>query len=249
VLEGCVQPSLSPATNVAAARVLDRLGITLESPATAGCCGAVSHHLDAQSEGLDFMRRNIDAWWPHIERGCEAVVVTASGCGTMVKEYGQHLALDPLYAAKAARISELAKDVSEVIFAERATLQSLLPPPASRLSDPGSRLLPGKRVAYHPPCSLQHGQKLRGQVESLLTELGVELVPVVDAHLCCGSAGTYSILQPELSARLLHNKVSALTRDNPAEIVTANIGCQSHIQSATPLRVRHWIELVDELLS
>jgi glycolate oxidase iron-sulfur subunit len=238
VLEGCVQPYLSPATNAAAVRVFDRLGIALEAAPAAGCCGAVSYHLDAQDEGLDFMRRNIDAWWPRIERGCEAVVVTASGCGSMVKEYGYHLAADPAYSAKAARVSELAKDVSEIVVAERARLLSLL----------SSRRLPVRRVAYHPPCSLQHGQKLRGQVESLLTDLGVELVPVADAHLCCGSAGTYSLLQPELSARLLKNKVAALTRSAPREIVTANVGCQSHIQSATSLAVRHWIELVDELL-
>jgi glycolate oxidase iron-sulfur subunit len=241
VLEGCVQPSLSPATNAAAARVFDRLGIALEAAPAAGCCGAVSYHLDAQSEGLDFMRRNIDAWWPYVGRGFEAIVVTASGCGTTVKEYGHHLARDPVYAAKAARISELARDVSEIVVAERTKLLALLPPPPSRL--------PARRVAYHPPCSLQHGQKLRGQVEALLTALGVELVPVADTHLCCGSAGTYSILQPELSARLLKNKIAALTRRAPEEIVTANVGCQSHIQSVTALRVRHWIELVDELLT
>jgi glycolate oxidase iron-sulfur subunit len=240
VLEGCVQPYLSPATNAAAARVFDRLGIALEAAPAAGCCGAVSYHLDAQSEGLDFMRRNIDAWWPYVERGCEAVVVTASGCGTTVKEYGHLLARDPAYAAKAARISDLAKDISEVVVAERAKLLALLPAPASRL--------PVKRVAYHPPCSLQHGQKLRGQVESLLIAFGVDLVPVADAHLCCGSAGTYSILHPEISTRLLKNKVAALSRGEPAEIVTANIGCQSHIRSGTSLPVRHWIELVDELL-
>jgi glycolate oxidase iron-sulfur subunit len=241
VLEGCVQPYLSPATNAAAVRIFDRLGITLEAAPAAGCCGAVSYHLDAHSEGLDFMRRNIDAWWPYIERGSEAVVVTASGCGMMVKEYGHHLARDPAYAAKAARISELAKDISEVIVAEQSKLLSRLPPPSSRL--------PPRRIAYHPPCSLQHGQTLRGQVESLLLALGLELVPVADAHLCCGSAGTYSILQPELSARLLENKVAALTRGEPEEIVTANIGCQTHIQSATKLPVRHWIELVDEILT
>ena len=230
VLDGCVQPYLSPATNAAAARVFDRLGIALEAAPAAQCCGAVSFHLDAHNEGLDFTRRNIDAWWPYVERGYEAVVITASGCGTMVKEYGHHLARDPAYAAKAARISELSKDVSEIIVAERANLLSLLPPPAARL--------PTRRVAYHPPCSLQHGQKLRGQVEALLTELGIELVPVANTHLCCGSAGTYSILQPELSARLLDNKLAALTRNGPEEIVTANVGCQSHIQSATALPVQ-----------
>jgi glycolate oxidase iron-sulfur subunit len=241
VLEGCVQPSLSPATNAAAARVFDRLGITLESAPAAGCCGAVSYHMDAHEEGIAFMRRNIDAWWPYIERGCEAVVVTASGCGAMVKEYGYHLALELAYAAKAARIADLAKDVSEIIVGERAKLLSLLAPAASRV--------PPRRVAYHPPCSLQHAQKLRGDVESLLGELGVTLVPVADTHLCCGSAGSYSLFQPEISARLLKNRLAALTRNAPEEIVTANVGCQVHIQSSTPLRVRHWIELVDELLS
>jgi glycolate oxidase iron-sulfur subunit len=239
VLEGCVQPSLSPATNAAAARVLDRIGITLEAASQAGCCGAVSYHLDAQQEGLDFMRRNIDAWWPHVQRGCEAIVVTASGCGTMVKDYGYHLARDPSYAEKAARISALAKDISEIVVAEKARLLSGLRPSVST----------ARRVAYHPPCSLQHGQKLRDEVELLLTELGIDLVPVRNAHLCCGSAGTYSLLQPELSMRLLANKLSALAENGPEEIVTANIGCQSHIQSATLLPVRHWIELVDEIVS
>jgi glycolate oxidase iron-sulfur subunit len=197
--------------------------------------------MDAHEEGIAFMRRNIDAWWPYIERGCEAVVVTASGCGAMVKEYGYHLALELAYAAKAARIADLAKDVSEIIVGERAKLLSLLAPAASRV--------PPRRVAYHPPCSLQHAQKLRGDVESLLGELGVTLVPVADTHLCCGSAGSYSLFQPEISARLLKNRLAALTRNAPEEIVTANVGCQVHIQSSTPLRVRHWIELVDELLS
>jgi glycolate dehydrogenase iron-sulfur subunit len=241
VLDGCVQPFLSPATNAAAARLFDRLGISLAPAPAAGCCGAVSYHLDALAEGLDFMRRNIDAWWPHVERGCEAIVVTASGCGTMVKDYGSHLARDPLYAAKAARISALAKDVGEILAAEGAKLCALRSPLASAG--------PGKRIAYHPPCTLQHGQKLRGQVESLLKELGVELVPVRDTHLCCGSAGTYSILQPELSGRLRDAKLAALTANGPEEIVTANIGCQAHLQGATPLRVRHWIELVDEIIS
>jgi glycolate oxidase iron-sulfur subunit len=241
VLEGCVQPTLSPATNAAAARVLDLLGISLEAAPRAGCCGAVSYHLDAQHEGLDFMRRNVDAWWPYVERGYEAIVVTASGCGTMVKDYGYHLAHDPSYAEKAARISTLARDVSEIVVAEKSKL-------LSRLSTADARA-PAKRVAYHPPCSLQHGQKLRGGVESLLMELGIDLVPVRDAHLCCGSAGTYSLLQPELSTRLLANKLSALAENGPDEIVTANVGCQSHIQGATALPVRHWIELVDETVS
>ena len=240
VLEGCVQPTLSPATNAAAARVLDRLGISLISAARAGCCGAVSLHLSAEGEARDFMRRNIDAWWPHVEQGVEALVVTASGCGTMVREYGYHLAHDAAYSGKAARISALSRDVSEIVLTEHTKLASLIPHPSS--------LVP-RRVAFHPPCSLQHGLKIRGAIEALLLSAGIELVPVKDAHLCCGSAGTYSILQPALSQRLLKNKIAALAAGEPQEIVTANIGCQSHLQSATPLPVRHWIELIDDLLS
>jgi glycolate oxidase iron-sulfur subunit len=239
MLEGCVQPSLAPATNAATAGVLDRLGISVVAAPEAGCCGAVSFHLDARAEALDFMRRNIDAWWPHIEAGAEAIVVTASGCSVTVKDYGYQLARDRAYADKAKRVSELAKDVSEVVLGERERLRALLPPPASRLP----------RIAFHAPCTLQHGLKIRGEIETLLSSLGFELVPVRDAHLCCGSAGTYSILHPELAGRLLENKVAALTEHAPEEIVTANIGCQTHIQSGTDVRVRHWIELLDERLS
>jgi glycolate oxidase iron-sulfur subunit len=241
VLDGCVQPGLSPNTNAATARVLDRLGITLVRAPRAGCCGAVSYHLNAQDEGLDYMRRNIDAWWPYIEQGTEAIVMTASGCATMVAEYGHLLARDPAYAEKARRVSALMKDVSEVIAAEKDKLKSL-PPHASRLTPYG-------KVAFHPPCSLQHGLKLKGKVEALLADLGFDLTPVPDAHLCCGSAGTYSILQPELSQQLLRSKIAALTSGAPTAIVTANIGCQSHLQTATTLPVVHWIEALDEWLS
>ncbi len=240
VLDGCAQPSLSPNTNAAAARVLDKLGITLMRAAPAGCCGAVSFHLNEQDEGLGYMRRNIDAWWPHIEQGTEAIVMTASGCGAMVAEYGHLLANDPAYAEKAARVSALMKDISEVITAEKEILKAL-PPFASPLS-------PHRKVAFHPPCSLQHGLKMKGQVETLLTDLGFHLTAVPDAHLCCGSAGTYSILQPDLSQQLLKNKINALTAGAPAVIVTANIGCQAHLQSATGLPVMHWIEALDARL-
>jgi glycolate oxidase iron-sulfur subunit len=238
VLEGCVQPSLAPATNAAAARVLARLGIDLVAAPAAACCGAVSFHLEARGEALDFMRRNIDAWWPYIEQGVEAVVITASGCGTLVKDYGYQLAHDPAYAAKAERISALAKDLSEVVIGESARLAPMLPPPPS----------PAPRVAFHSPCSLQHGLRLKGQVEGLLASLGYEIVPVRDAHLCCGSAGTYSVLHPQIAGQLRDNKLAALTEHAPDEIVTANIGCQMHLQSGTPRRVRHWIELLDERL-
>lgn len=241
VLDGCVQPSLSPNTNAAAARVLDRLGITLVRAPQSGCCGAVSYHLNAQDEALACMRRNIDAWWPHLEQGAEAIVITASGCATMVVEYGHLLSRDPAYAAKAARVSALMKDVSEVIAAEKDKLKSL-PPHASRLTRHG-------KLAFHAPCSLQHGLGMKGKVEALLADLGFALTDVPDAHLCCGSAGTYSILQPELSQRLLRNKITALTSGAPAAIVTANIGCQAHLQSATALPVMHWIEALDERLS
>ena len=203
----------------------------------------MTFHLNRQHEALDYMRRNIDAWWPHVEAGVEAVVITASGCGTMVKEYGHLLMHDMQYAEKAARISELSKDISEVIFAEKEKLEEVV---KSRLAPYASRLT---RIAFHSPCSLQHGLQIRGMVEALLTTAGFELTMVPDSHLCCGSAGTYSILQPELSQRLLKNKVNALESDKPAMLATANIGCLTHIQSGTSLKVKHWVNILDERLS
>ncbi|HSC95313.1 MAG TPA: glycolate oxidase subunit GlcF, partial [Burkholderiales bacterium] len=194
VLDGCAQPSLSPATNAAAARVLDRLGISLVRVAGAGCCGGVSFHLNLQDKALGVMRKTIDAWWPHIEQGVEAIVIAASGCGVTVKEYGHYLAQDSAYAAKAKRVSAIAKDISEVIVAEKYKLEPLISHPSS--------LIPRQRIAFHSPCTLQHGLKLKGAVESLLTDLGYSLTDVPEAHLCCGSAGTYSILQPALSKQL-----------------------------------------------
>ena len=241
LLEGCVLPALSPATNAAAARVLDRLGITLVRVPEAGCCGAVSLHLSAQDEAHDSMRRNIDAWWPHIQGGAEAIVSAASGCGSTIRDYGHLLAHDAAYADKARRISEHARDISEIVTAEAERLLAISPL--------ASRLSPLPRVVFHSPCSLQHGLKLKGSVELLLTDLGFTLAPVVDSHLCCGSAGTYSILQPDLSQRLLANKIGALTAHSPAAILTANIGCQAHLQTATDLPVRHWIEALDDILS
>jgi len=242
VLDGCAQPSLAPGINPAAARVLDRLEISLLKAEAAGCCGAVTFHLNRQEEALDYMRRNIDAWWPHIEAGAEAVVMTASGCGTMVKEYGHLLARDPAYAEKAKRISDLTRDISEIVAGEKDKLEEVL---KSRLAPHASRLT---RIAFHSPCSLQHGLQILGKVEALLTAAGFDLTSVPDSHLCCGSAGTYSILQPELSQKLLKNKVNALESGKPALLATANIGCLTHIQSGTALPVRHWIELLDERL-
>jgi len=234
VLAGCVQPSMAPSINTATARVLDRLGISLEEAPGAGCCGAVTHHLNYQHDALAFVKANIDAWWPQVEKGAEAIVITASGCGTMVADYGHLLRDDPVYATKAARISALARDVSQVIEAERAAIAALVKGKAV------------EKVAFHSPCSLQHGLKLRNVVEPILMDAGYSLTHVHDAHLCCGSAGTYSILQPELSKQLLRNKVRSLESGKPARIATANIGCLAHLQSGSHIPVRHWIELLDE---
>ncbi|MDJ0806191.1 MAG: glycolate oxidase subunit GlcF [Gammaproteobacteria bacterium] len=234
VLEGCVQSLATPATNGATSRVLEKLGVQLISAAGAGCCGAVSHHLSAPQEGLDFMRRNIDAWWPHLEAGAEAIVISASGCGSVVKEYGHLLKDDPVYAEKADRVAAMAKDLSEVLRNERL---------------PWDRIRPGqKKIAFHSSCTLQHGQKLDGVVEGILRQAGFNLSPVADAHLCCGSAGTYSILQAELSQRLLSNKLLALQAGEPDLIATANVGCQLHLASRADRPVKHWIELLDEAL-
>ncbi len=230
-LAGCAQSSAAPNTNAATARVLDKLGITLVEAPKAGCCGAVSYHLSAHDEGLDFMRRNIDAWWPAVEAGCEAIVMTASGCGAMVQEYGHLLRTDPHYAEKAKRISELTKDLSEVLLAE--DLSSLNAAPGD-----------GK-VAVHCPCTLQHAMKQGGSVDRVLEAAGFKLAQTEEKHLCCGSAGTYSVLQPAMSQRLLHNKIQALTGDQPERIVTANIGCQLHLETKSPVPVQHWIELLD----
>lgn len=231
VLAGCAQPSATPNTNISAARVLDRLGITLVEESKAGCCGAVSYHLGAHDEGLDYMRRNIDAWWPAVQAGVEAIVMTASGCGAMVQEYGEALANDPNYAAKAKKISELAKDLSEILLGEDLSVLN--------------SAQNGERVAVHCPCTLQHAMKQGGSVEQVLTRAGLELSNTKDKHLCCGSAGTYSILQPEISQKLLKNKLDALTIDNPDRIVTANVGCQLHLETKSAVPVQHWIELLD----
>ncbi len=242
VLDGCVQPAMAPNINVATARVLDKLEIALIKADKAGCCGAVAFHLNAQQEGLDYMRRNIDAWWPFVEQNeVEAIVMTASGCGVTVKEYGHLLQHDVIYAEKAARISALTKDISEILYAELENIK--------RLMDQQNTCDDNVKLSFHSPCTLQHGMQIRGVVEKVLMAVGFDLTTVVNAHLCCGSAGTYSILQPELSQQLLKNKVTALERDKPNQIATANIGCLMHVQSGTALPVRHWIELVDERLA
>lgn len=232
-LAGCVQPGTAANTNIATARVLDKLGITLLEEPNAGCCGAVSYHLGAHDEGLGFMRRNIDAWWPAVEAGVEAIVMTASGCGAMLQDYGYALRYDANYAEKAARISELTKDISEILHAEDLTLLSV-----------NTRESSGK-VAVHCPCTLQHAMQQNGVVEDILQRVGIELTGTKDKHLCCGSAGTYSLLQPDMSQKLLSNKLEALTKGKPDRIVTSNVGCQLHLESKAKVPVQHWIELLD----
>jgi glycolate oxidase iron-sulfur subunit len=234
LLDGCVQPAMSPNINAATARVFDALEVQLIIAPKAGCCGAIRHHLNDQDGALDDMRRNIDAWWPYVEAGAEAIVMTASGCGVTVKEYGHLLAHDPAYAARAARISELTKDLSEIMPAFEQQL--------------AAKVKVKKRVAYHPPCTLQHGQQIRGKVEGVLRAVGVDVTLCADSHLCCGSAGTYSVLQPELSYQLRDNKLKNLEATQVDEIVSANIGCLTHLQSGTDTPVRHWIELIDQSL-
>jgi len=230
VLEGCVQPLTTPNTNAAAARVLDKLGISLISAAKAGCCGAINQHLSDTDTAKQRMRNNIDAWWPYVDGGIEAIVMTASGCGLMVKEYGQELKNDPDYADKAAHISHLSKDLSEILRDEGL----------NRFANIGK----GTKVAYQSSCTLQHGQKLSGAVEAILQQCGYRLTPVADNHLCCGAAGTYTLLQPKLSQQLLHNKLTALQQGQPDVIASANVGCQMQLESGSQIPVKHWIELL-----
>ncbi|PWF47859.1 glycolate oxidase subunit GlcF [Massilia glaciei] len=236
VLDGCVQPAMGPNINAAAARVLDAFGVQLVVAPKAGCCGALRYHLNDQERGLDDMRRNIDAWWPLVEQ-VEAIVMTASGCGATVRDYGHLLAHDSAYADKARRISELTRDLSEVMPQFEAALAQKL---HGKISE---------RVAWHPPCTLQHGQQVRGKVEGLLRAAGVDVRLCADSHLCCGSAGTYSVLQPALATELRDRKLADLKATGAALIVSANIGCIAHLQSGTDTPVSHWIELVDRALA
>ncbi len=233
VLGGCVQAVATPATNHAAQRVFRRLGIELIDVASAGCCGAVSYHLAAREEALCFVRHNIDAWWPYVEAGAEAIVSTASGCGVMVKDYGELLKEDSAYSAKAERISELAKDLSEVLETEDLGV----------FRDSTNK----RATAVHCPCTLLHGQKRDGSVERILEAVGMPLVATSEKHLCCGSAGTYSLFQPGISRRLLTRKLAALSAGKPEQIVTANVGCQLHLASNSDVPVKHWIELLEDI--
>jgi glycolate oxidase iron-sulfur subunit len=233
VLRGCVQPVMAPRINAAAARVLAALGITLEEMSGSTCCGAIHQHMSAPDAALADARRNVDVWCAALDDGVEAIVMTASGCGSMVQDYARLLADDPHYAARAERVCDHVRDIAQVVG--EAALE--------HFKWDG---LAGRRIAYHPPCTLQHGQQLHGVGEAILTRLGVELTPVCDSHLCCGSAGTYSITQPEISNSLREKKLANLAAGEPEEILTANVGCIHHLAAGTQTRVRHWIELLDE---
>jgi glycolate oxidase iron-sulfur subunit len=237
LLAGCVQPSMAPNINGATARVLDAAGIQSVIAPQAGCCGAVKFHLNDQAGGKAQMRANIDAWWPHVESGSvEALVMNASGCGVTVKEYGHLLRDDPAYADKARRISALTRDLSELLPELVAALRGQVRPPAGVL-------------AFHSPCTLQHGQQLRGGVETHLAELGFSVrIALNESHLCCGSAGTYSVLHPEIAHELRDRKLGHLSQLQPQAIISANIGCITHLQSGTAIPVKHWVEILDAAL-
>lgn len=233
LLEGCAQSSLTPETNAAAARVLDRFGIELLRETRQGCCGAVRLHTSAREKGLQDIRSRIDAWWPSVQAGAEAIISTASGCGVTVKDYGELLKDDPEYAEKAEHVARLAVDISELISNEIAE------------SPPDPELHGNFKVAFHSPCTLQHGQKITGKIEAILGQFGFTLLPVADSHLCCGSAGTYSVLQPDLSGQLKADKLAKLQAHLPDVIATANVGCQLHLRGDSKVPVLHWIELLD----
>jgi len=237
LVRGCVQPGLLPAIDAATARVLDALGMQAIVAQQSGCCGAIDYHANAADAARAKARRNIDAWWPLLEAGAESIVINASGCGAMLKDYAHLLRDDPVYAAKAARIVGMTRDLAE-----------FLAPFADELARLARARAP-TRVAFHPPCTLQHTQKIRGVVEALLTKLGAELLPIADAHLCCGAAGMYALLQPELSAELRKRKLASLTRGEPLMILSANVGCLAHLETGTEIRVRHWIEWIDAAMA
>ncbi len=248
MLAGCVQPSMMPNINSATARVLDAAGIQTVIAPQAACCGAVKFHLNDHEGGKAQMRANIDAWWPHVQADApntvEAIIMNASGCGVTVKEYGHILQDDPLYAAKAARISELTQDLSELLPELVATLKSARPELLQAVANKAPKL------AFHPPCTLQHGQKLRGGVEQYLGDLGFDVkVSTTESHLCCGSAGTYSVLNPDIAYQLRDRKLGNLNEMKPEVIVSANIGCITHLQSGTATPVRHWVEVLDAALT
>jgi len=234
LFSGCVQPLLTPETNCASTRVLNRLGIETILSRGEVCCGAINHHMAVDDSGLSFIKNNIDAWWPYIGEGIEAIVISASGCGTMIKDYGYILRNDAVYKDKARQVSMMTKDIGEIIVAEEIeTLRKMIK-------------VNSRRIAFQNPCSLQHGQKIKDETEILFKKLGYQIENIEDANQCCGSAGTYSLLQTELSEKLRRKKISALEAVKPDVIMTANVGCQLHLQQATEIPVRHWIEILEE---
>jgi glycolate oxidase iron-sulfur subunit len=257
MLMGCVQPALKGNINAATARVLDLAGVQAIVPDGVGCCGAVRGHGGDHAGGLDDMRRNIDAWWPWVAGltgagAVEAIVMNASGCGVTVKDYGHALAHDPDYADKARRVGELARDLSELLDGLMPALMAHWAVVRERLPAHSPERVPAAPLVFHPPCTLQHGQQLRGGVEQMLRALDFDVtLAASESHLCCGSAGTYSVLQPALATALRDRKLAALAAAQPAPraIVSANIGCIAHLQSGTSTPVKHWIELVDERLA
>jgi glycolate oxidase iron-sulfur subunit len=238
LLNGCTQPAMAPSIDAATARVLDAAGVQVLVDARSGCCGALRHHLDDQPGGLANARRNIDAWWPQLESGAvEAIVINASACALMVREYGWLLRGDPNYAARARRVSDATRELVEFLGPEVQQLRVRAGTAAVT------------RIALQKPCTLQHGLKLKDNVDQLLGALGAQLLPVSEAHLCCGSAGTYSLLQPQLARALRERKLEHLLHGQPDVILTANIGCMSHLAAASPVPVLHWIEWVDKTIS
>ncbi len=235
-LAGCVQGVMAPRINAASARVLNHFGVTLKEVSGSTCCGAINHHLSAHDEALTQVRANVDAWCTALDDGADAIVITASGCGSMVRDYARLLADDEQYREKAARVTAHVKDLAEFVG-------------ALDIDGEDWTSIKGRDVAYHPPCTLQHGQSLPGVVEGILRRVGVELKYVSDSHLCCGSAGTYSLTQPKLSTQLRDNKLANLTANEPSEILSANIGCIHHLGGASKVPVRHWVELLDDALA
>lgn len=234
ILNGCVQPGLSPETNIAASHIFSRLGIQLVTAKEEGCCGALAFHLDAQKEGLAKAKRKIDVLCAQLDSGVEAIVSTASGCGNFIDQYASLFAKDDQYAAKAARVKQATKDIGQLLLHEdlsKLTLKS------------------GKKISYHCPCTLQHGLKENGTTKELLTKIGLTLTTPKDSHLCCGSAGAYSVMQPQISNKLRDNKLEQLMVAEPETIVTSNIGCQLHLARKAEVPVVHWVQLLDELTS
>ncbi|SES22501.1 glycolate oxidase subunit GlcF [Rhizobium sp. NFR03] len=230
LLEGCAQPTLDPGINAATVRLLTRFGVAIATPKGEGCCGALVHHMGREQQALAFARRNIDVWMREIDAGgIDAILITASGCGTTIKDYGHMLRLDPLYAEKAAKISALAQDITEYL----ATLHLEALPKRDLV------------VAYHSACSLQHGQKITALPKLLLKTAGFTVRDPAEGHLCCGSAGTYNILQPDISATLRRRKVKNIEATKPDVIAAGNIGCLTQIASATAIPIVHTVELLD----